>query len=251
MKTAMTFVLTCAGCLVMLAAPAAADWFDGEPHKMHFPQLPDPTGWDVSGTVPNILADDWQCSETGPVSDVHIWGSWHSDIIGEIAEIRVGIYDNVPAVAGDPTSFSQPGSLLWIQSFSSTDIAVINPYGTGNQGWFDPAAGIALQNDHQLYHQINIENIANPFVQTFGEVYWLMVSLTVVPDPVGAEWGWKTSQDHFMGAATYLLPGATWKTLNDPITTEPLDLAFVITPEPTSLALLLGCGLLMVRRRAR
>jgi hypothetical protein len=45
-------------------------------HKMHFPQLPDLEGWDVYAVYPKTLADDWQCSETGEVLDIHFWGSW-------------------------------------------------------------------------------------------------------------------------------------------------------------------------------
>ena len=69
-------------CLFVLFASctALADWNVGDPYKMHFPQLPDPGGWDVafSDWVPQ-LADDWQCTETGPVDDVHIWYSWEGD----------------------------------------------------------------------------------------------------------------------------------------------------------------------------
>ncbi len=30
-----------------LALPALADWDPSDGHKMHYPQLPDPVGWDV------------------------------------------------------------------------------------------------------------------------------------------------------------------------------------------------------------
>jgi hypothetical protein len=50
-------------------------------HKMHFPQLPDPTGWDVKA---GCLEDDWECSETGYVTDIHFWGSWHGDMVEDI-----------------------------------------------------------------------------------------------------------------------------------------------------------------------
>ena len=55
----------------------------GEPveHKMHFPQLPDEDGWDVNATD-MCLADDWECSETGYVTDVHFWGSWEQGYMG-------------------------------------------------------------------------------------------------------------------------------------------------------------------------
>jgi hypothetical protein len=42
------------------------DWDPGDDFKMHFPQLPDPLGWDIV-FYPNSsweLADDWLCTET-------------------------------------------------------------------------------------------------------------------------------------------------------------------------------------------
>ncbi len=64
--------------------PGQCGWQSGDPHKMHFPQLPDVEGWDVDVTYANILADDWKCSETGPVEDIHFWYSWLGDKIGII-----------------------------------------------------------------------------------------------------------------------------------------------------------------------
>jgi len=66
--------------------PNAADPMDATNHKMHFPQMPDLDGWDVSfwsahefdpGVVPPYTAfawpsgDDWQCAGTGSVTDIH------------------------------------------------------------------------------------------------------------------------------------------------------------------------------------
>lgn len=233
--------------LFFAAAPAAADWYTGDGHKMHFPQLPDPFGWDVNGVTPMMLADDWQCSETGPVTDIHVWGSWHQDIPGVITEVRVGIYDNIPEDPTNPDSYSQPGALLWAQSFGTSQLAIIDPYGSGDQGWYDPATGVVLQNDHSNFHQINIENITDPFIQTFDEIYWLEYSVMVED---GAQWGWKTSLDHFMDNAVWSQPGVGWQELYDPIITPPqqLDLAFVITPEPGTLGLLVFGALALVRR---
>lgn len=72
------------GCVLALAGPALADWdkFDG--HKMHFPQYPDEDGWDVKADDGICLADDWMCTGTGPVSDIHFWGSWKDGIEGTI-----------------------------------------------------------------------------------------------------------------------------------------------------------------------
>lgn len=66
--------LTILLCVLALAAPALADWEPGDGHKMHFPQLPDPDGWDVRASA-LCMADDWLCTETGTVDDIHWWGS--------------------------------------------------------------------------------------------------------------------------------------------------------------------------------
>ena len=69
-----SLAILCLGAF--LVAPVLADWDPGDGHKMHFPQLPDEEGWDVNATFPKVLADDWTCSGTGWVEDIHFWGSW-------------------------------------------------------------------------------------------------------------------------------------------------------------------------------
>ena len=71
-------------CVAALAGPALADWDPEDGHKMHFPQLPDPNGYDVSAYC---LTDDWTCSETGPVTDIHFWGSCQGDANCQIDEL--------------------------------------------------------------------------------------------------------------------------------------------------------------------
>ena len=73
MSTLTKFVLglAVAASTMLLAALAVADWDEGDGHKMHFPQLPDPNGWDVAWSN-SWLGDDWVCSESGPVSDIHL-----------------------------------------------------------------------------------------------------------------------------------------------------------------------------------
>ena len=76
--------LTVLAVLMLATAPVVADWDPGDGHKMRFPQLPDlnPTGLDANATDLHqlALADDWKCSQTGPVSDIHIWGSFKNDV---------------------------------------------------------------------------------------------------------------------------------------------------------------------------
>ena len=79
---------------------------------MHFPQLPDPNGWDVRGDYGGVsytkLVDDWQCSQSGPISDVHIWGSWEGDTVGSIEYVDVRIYEDVPDPDGPVIASASP-----------------------------------------------------------------------------------------------------------------------------------------------
>jgi len=251
---------TAALAVLFAAAPVSADWNVGDPYKMHYPQLPDPTGWDLEMfTSQNQLADDWQCSQTGPVNDIHFWTSWQGDnapstepIPGRIDSIKVEIYSDVPAVPGGPP-FSQPGQLLWERNFLASEFTV-RPAGTGEQGFYRPLGGPTdfAKPDHFLYQQVNIADILDPFTQQEGTIYWLALYadwFTGIQSPVG----WKTSQDHFNDAAVFLNanipPVPQWEPLFDPITGEVLDLAFVITSDPATLALMTLGGLALLRRR--
>ncbi|MBI5864973.1 MAG: hypothetical protein HZB38_10800 [Planctomycetes bacterium] len=235
------------------AGAVQADWNPGDPYKMHYPQMPDPQGWDVNMTFPKVLADDWRCTETGPVTDIHFWFSIEQDRTDVLAallaagSVHASIHADVPA---DPTNpFSHPGQLLWSREFSPGAFT-IRPYGQGPQGWYDPNTGEARRPDHFQYFQANIENIFDPFHQDLGTIYWLDLSI-VLPPGVSGRVGWKTSLDHFNDDAVWTDSGLPdWHELRDPFTQESLDMAFVITPEPASAALLLG-GLIMVLRTRR
>ena len=249
---ALTMALVGTALAVFLAGPAAADWDEGEPFKMHHPQLPDLQGWDVYFMAPKVLADDWHCTQSGDVSDVHIWFSSRYDEEFRIQNVHLSIHDNVPASADEP--FSKPGKLLWQRDFGP-DLIKVRLYDYGDQGWYNPNEGEFWPNDHKMVHQINIENIRDPFYQRECNIYWLDVSVKAVgPDgATPAQLGWKTSRQHFEDDAVWadVEPGVTpeWQPLYDD-TGETIDLAFVITPEPgTMLLLAAGAGLALLRRR--
>jgi len=195
-----------------------ADWDIGDEHKMHFPQLPDPTGWDVNFTydgASHILADDWQCSITVQISFIHLWFSVQGDQEIYIAAVEVTIHADNSGL---------PGTILWSRIFYDSEFS-IRDYGSGEQGWFDPIQGTHNHPDHYQYYQLNIENISEPFVQTEGVTYWLSIQVQTETGTAG----WKTSQDHFRQAAVYWDQG-TWQPLHDPIQGDTdLDLAFVVS----------------------
>ena len=72
-------VLFSLAALLILAVPAWADWDPSQPFKwVQFPDL-SATGIDVNASNEFILADDFECTQPGPLTDIHLWGSWLYD----------------------------------------------------------------------------------------------------------------------------------------------------------------------------
>lgn len=192
--------------LFAIAAPVKADWDPGDSYKMHFPQLPDPNGTDVanynrSNREPLLLADDWLCTETGPVTDIHIWGSWKSDSKGEIEFFNVSIWSDFPDNDGPGDNFSYPNELLWQHTFSKNEFTE-RYWGSGSQKFTyfetDPGGIVIFEGypDHNDTWQYNLHiNPATAFVQEEGTIYWLALSPQVNSSEY--QFGWKTSQDEW------------------------------------------------------
>ena len=208
--------------------PNNCEEFGCENHKMHYPQLPDPNGWDVNATgnvsLPNsiMLADDFRCSETGYIDDMHFWGSWKDDIEGQVIMFHLAIYDNVPE---GPHGYSEPGQELWWTEIYEPEFTVTPEDPSGEQGWYDPINGEILPLNHQAYYRYDV--IFPPglgFWQVQGEIYWLKIS-AFINDPENTAWGWKTSfSPLFMDDAVYDSYAAPtgWRELYEPMPEPPI-----------------------------
>ncbi|MBN2136836.1 MAG: hypothetical protein JW720_03435 [Sedimentisphaerales bacterium] len=237
MKSAKLTLLSALTLFLLFGvAPAVrADWDPGQPHKMHHPQLPNPEGWDVC-IRDQWVADDFECSQTAPIEDIHFWVSWRGDDIGDIDSIE-------PDISIWSDSGGRPGMRLWTWNWEGDVTGRF--YGTGIQGWVCPGSvpPEMIPGDHQMFFQVNITNIKDPFTQIEGTTYWLVVKANM---PTGPVLGWKTSASEpplgplgpiwgspaqwSMGPDT----GAPWQPVETGTTTIQLhDMAFVITGEPT------------------
>jgi len=237
-------ILVLAGLAIGFAATTAtADWEPGDGFKMHFPQLPDVAGWDVNATEPMVLADDWACSRTGWVKDIHFWGSWMHGIEGQVIAFQMSIYSDIPANPPDEP-YSKPGTLHWDRVITNYILAVPSDP-PGPEGWYNPPAGEFFPDDHVEYWQYNVF-LDSPdwFWQEEGTIYWLAIS-AIVADPGTTQWGWKSTTDHWSDDAVWAFLGEFfWIDLwEPPAFVQSLDLAFVITDgevcEPTDDGL--GC----------
>ena len=242
-----------AALLVGWGLPAQADWSPGDGFKMHYPQLPNPNGWDVNFTK-LTLADDWLCTGSGPICDVHLWFSWRRDSLATITNVHLSIHSDVPDPDGAGPRYSQPGAELWSRDISPSQY-LVRLYSFGPQGYYDPSVPIVEPPpNHFGVFQMNIEGISNPFTQQVGTIYWLDVRMDLLPGaPPDYAAGWKTSLDHWNDDAVWWdAQAGMWRELRDPLTGQSLDLAFVVVPEPGTAVLALvgaGLGLLVVRRR--
>jgi hypothetical protein len=203
--------------LIGVSGIVIADWNPGDGHKMHFPQLPDPNGFDVDFGYWE-MGDDWQCSETGTVDDIHFWISWFTDDPIDIPWIKCQIWSNEP---NGPQGYSIPRELKWEGTFQQGQFIVAGPW-DGQQRWLMPWGEI-IPEYHYLYWQINIPEIINPFVQEEGVIYWLILKM---PFDVEFLVGWKNTKDFFMDHAVWRPPGGDWMMIDG------IDFAFVITGEP-------------------
>jgi|GEM_PF-6616212 len=162
--------------------------------KMHYPQWPDEDGWDVRATTPVIVADDWQCTETGYVTAIHWWGSWKNGVEGTLNGFTVRIYADDGGV---------PGELLWERYVPIDEINVAEVGRGAEEGWYDPYEDESTYPDHTTYYRYDWENIDDPFLQWQGNTYWLAIAA----DVSCGVWGWKTSEDHWNN-------DAMWKSLS-------------------------------------
>lgn len=175
-----------------------------------------------------IVADDFNCVTTGPITKVVLWGSWMGDAKGEIREIHLSIHSDLPA--NDPCNqkeYSMPKDLLWEKDFQASDINETLYLHNQEAEWFwDPAFGDPPPTqyaDYQIWqYDIDIPR-SEAFIQQGDPcnpvTYWLDVYVEL-DDPMGVnpKFGWKTSNEHWNDDAVYSMDnGLNWEELRYPL----------------------------------
>ena len=258
--------------------------------------------------ITTILADDFPCYQRGLITDIHIWGSWKKDILPLVEDdiagsttlvydpgairFKLGIWSDVPAILddlGNVLEHSHPKDPLWSGEFGPdpnlTPFVVIPWKEDILEGWYNPvngeyipSAGGAMSPGDTICWQYNFfidEALAfeqeGPTADGKPTIYWLSVD---VIDIFGieeiAEFGWKTSLDHWNDDAAWqdqapiwvddgtgggFWAPRPWNELLYPDAHEfqgkSIDMAFAITPEPATMTLLAIGGVCVLRRRRK
>jgi hypothetical protein len=187
------------------------------PHKMHFPQYPDEDGWAVQGTGNFVVADDWQCSQSGGVTDITFWGSWWSrhDEDG-MASFDIEIYSDIPA---NPPALphSMPGTILWSRTFYEDDWIEKEINSPTMQKFYYPRTDGDHEGTESKYYKYEILDIENPFIQTDGTIYWLAIHGNLKGGGTYGSWGWRSTGDHWNDDACWVVLGETdWREMYEP-----------------------------------
>jgi uncharacterized repeat protein (TIGR01451 family) len=186
------------------------------------------------------LADDFLCTETGPITGISLWGSWLENVPSVSTNFTLAILSNVPAyITGD---YSVPDSwddALWHAHFTAGESPgqyqeSLYSWGTEELFW-DPQYN-EYDVDSAVWRYDFAIDPATAFIQQAGHVYWLVVTMDYDTDGGTNFFGWKTSLSHWSDNAVWQDMLHTWRELVYPaggyFPGAPMDLAFALYGQP-------------------
>ena len=247
----------------IMGSPAEPQQEEDFDYKWLQPPDLSPLGMDVNATfgdgftygmlASNVLADDFLCTMTGPITNIVVWGSWKDDL-SDSADFAISIYSDLPA-SNSPSGYSMPDQLLHTWYFGPGEPLVELEAEGIEEGWYDPVTGeeifppggIGDTNCWRYTFPLDTNEVDQLFVQQGSTnnpvVYWLAVQAW--PYAPGTAFGWKTSTTNWnddavwgvnmvFGEDPFPLPPNlhAWNEMHFPPThpraPESIDLAFAV-----------------------
>jgi hypothetical protein len=209
------------------------------------------TGIDVNDSAepspPFLLADDFRCTNPGPLTDITIWGSWLNDQLPDSPSnviFTLSIHSDIPV---GPGGYSMPGQLLWTNAFYPGQFQVTAQTLIFPEGWLDPPNNYIYPADYTCYKYDFYVDPALAFRQAGTPinpvVYWLDVQARPLGAAVPVKFGWKTSRTNQIDDAVWVNAWEPYTGLWNKLVYPPghpkagatLDLSFrLATPEQVS-----------------
>lgn len=213
-------------------------WETDDPHVMHWAQLPDMQTTGVGVNLSGVrLADDFEATETGPLTEIHFWASFLDNVMPTKSvnglTWEISIYANRPADAIVP--WSRPGALLWktqVVPYSYDFSEISNNVWAA---WYDPNTGFyeAGNNNRTWQYDICLDEDDELFETTRGTTYWIEIRDFPDKDARYAI-GWKATMRmlQYEDSAVWLDPDLGWQPIVYPEAhvsyRNPIDLSFVV-----------------------
>lgn len=204
------------------------------------PQTSPGLGYDIRDSRNQIvLADDFLCADPGPITGIHVWGSWNGDQAGSITNFWIGIYSDVPAVtslsSGIVISNSHPGVLLWSNNFTVGQFTG-GIYTNSEEIFYDPMKLAPIGSDTEVWEYCFYPT--NPFYQQGTMAaptnYWLAIYAQVADSNTNIIYGWKSSSEQYNDPAVWGLvagglPIGNWQSMTNLQTGQQFDLSMELT----------------------
>jgi hypothetical protein len=159
-------------------------------------------GWDELSdyNMPQIVADDWQCKDDRPLTDIHWWGSfigWNEPYPPPVVPkaFHIGIWTDVPDPDPcDPLNFSHPGKLVW-ENYCDNFVWNFAGYDSDPRVFHDPCSPYEPNEACFQYNQLLSQDEwfhQEPTSEPNGRVYWVSISAIWGNQTPQYKWGWKT-----------------------------------------------------------
>ncbi|MFC2014240.1 hypothetical protein ACFLU8_05175, partial [Chloroflexota bacterium] len=217
-------------------------WTPGDPNTkwVQMPELTQGASLAIASntTTPSPVVDNFVCEESGPITDIHVWGSWGENLVWETPTFIVYIAETA-------VGSMLPGEVVWTRTFTIPgDDCEVSDFGPiTREVWWDPNLGVpwnTFYDDFVYQYNFYIDpEEEEAFYQEEGKTYWLSVAADV------AMWGWKTAvpSDYHEPDAVYWVwddpyTDGHWQSLEypgpngHPYYPGSIDMAFVITGPP-------------------
>ena len=189
-------------------------------------------GMDATADTPKtwpaqILADDYECTLSGPVTQIDLWGCYHLDTLpgGDPNNVQFTLSIRADVPAPSRTGYSMPGKVLWRKTFKKGQFTVLRTT-RQRQSFFGPCSAEYITSSHARNYKYTFTiDPDQAFVQTGSQekpvTYWLCVQASVTQSAGSVvRFGWETSTSVWNDDAVWAQAqepfSGTWQKLTYP-----------------------------------